>query len=128
MTRRIEFICGLWSGGLSILAALLSLYAMRAINTAGPDGATPLSERTMYFMGLVILGGLGTACGAYLHAGRLITAALGLLWLAAALLVALTMAAIFSVGVFLLPGAILAVVAAIAGARAQAGQLARLPE
>ena len=122
MARRLEFLCGLWSGGLSIAAALLSLYVVRAIGAAGPGAATSISERTLIFMGLVALGGLGAACGAYLHAGRTLAAAPGLLWLAAALLVGLTVAAMFSVGVFLLPGAVLAVVAAVAGARVQATQ------
>jgi len=123
MARRIELLAGLVSGAVTGVAALVAAAALLAINGASgayPPGGGVSSARTLLFLGLIGLGGLGTALGAYLHAARALGAALGLLWLAAGLLLLLAIAGLFSIGIVILPGALLAVIAAVAGSRAQA--------
>lgn len=66
---------------------------------------------------LVGLGGLGAGLGAYQHSFGREGPWLGLLWASALLLVVMTVLAIFSVGIFLLPGTVAALVAAGAGTR-----------
>lgn len=103
------------------VAVAIAAIAIAAINASGsPPPGAGLSTRTLLFLGLIGLGGPSAALGAYLHAARAIGAALGLLWLAAGLLLLLAIAGLFSIGIFILPGALLAVVAAVAGTHAQA--------
>ncbi len=120
MSRHVELISGLIAGGMAGVAVAIAAIAIAAINASGssPPGAG-LSPRTLLFLGLIGLGGPSAALGAYLHAARAIGAALGLLWLAAGLLL-LAIVGLFSIGIFILPGALLAVVAAVAGTHAQA--------
>ena len=111
MSRQFEARCGSLSSLLTISAALAAAWL----------AAT--SARTLLYLGLVALAGLVTAAGANLHARHPGGATLALLWVGAMALVALTVAAMFSVGLLLLPGAVLAVIAAIVGAREQAAHV-----
>ena len=123
IAKRIELIAGLVTGAVTGVAVLVAAAALLVINSASgayPPGGSVSSARTLLFLGLIGLGGLGTALGAYLHAARALGAALGLLWLAAGLLLLLAIAGLFSIGIVILPGALLAVIAAVAGSRAQA--------
>jgi hypothetical protein len=64
---------------------------------------------------LVGLGGLGTGAAAYQHARDREGPWLALLWAAALLLVVMTVLGIFSIGIFLLPGTLAALLAAGVG-------------
>lgn len=64
---------------------------------------------------LLTLSALGAGVGAYLHATYGDAYWLALLWAATAGLIVMTVLAVFSVGIFILPGAVAALVAAIAG-------------
>ena len=64
---------------------------------------------------LIGLGGLGAGIGAYQHALRANDTGLTVLWVSALLLVVMTLLAVFSLGLFLLPGTVSALVAAGVG-------------
>ncbi len=64
---------------------------------------------------LVVLSGLGAGIGAYQHAVNRSRQWLTVLWVSSLGLAGMTVLAVFSVGVFLLPGALAALVAAGTG-------------
>lgn len=119
MLRRVELVTGLVAGAMTGVAVLASALAIQAINigsgSSPPGGGS--SPRTLVFLGLIGLGGLSAALGGYLHAARTIDVALGLVWLAAGLLLLFAVAGLSSIGAFNLPGALLALVAAVAGSQ-----------
>lgn len=101
MARWVELIGG-------VVAALVALVLA---GVAGSLGA--------YWWAVVLIGlsGLGAGVGAYLHVAVGRRQGVALLWISSIGLVVMTALAIFSIGIFLFPGALAAIVAAIVGTR-----------
>lgn len=79
-----------------------------------------------YFWAVAItgLGGIGAGAGVYLHVVDHRQPGLALLWLSWLGLAVMTVLGAFSVGVFILPGTLAALIAAVAGTvRSTAGRL-----
>lgn len=135
MLRRLELVCGMLAALVGLLAWIYVLvgplyaYSSTTIDGTGRtvtvSGSGNLAQRglelrTLAFLVVVLLCALGAGFGAYLHAGHGDRVELVVLFLSAALLQAGALLSIFSVGLFLVPAALLAVIAATAGAGAQA--------
>ncbi|MCL4535284.1 MAG: hypothetical protein M1401_13615 [Chloroflexi bacterium] len=99
MARRVE----LAGGGLAAVIGLAVGILILALGGAG------------WAFALAALSGLGAGVGAYRHASGGGANWLALLWASAAGLTVLTILAIFSVGILLVPGAVAALVAAVVG-------------
>ena len=80
---------------------------------------------TWVFLVVVLLAVLSTGGGAIAHALSGLRAGLVVLWLSAALLLVGGILSIFSVGLFILPVAILALVAAIAASIYEVDEIGR---
>lgn len=113
MLRRIELVSGLLVGVAGIIlpwAVFLSGLEQRLdLHTLGPLVALSLPM-------------LSAAGAAYLHSQHGSRAALALLWVSVVLQLGSVVLAILSIGVFLLPVALLSVIAATAGSVAEAGR------
>lgn len=72
-----------------------------------------------YWWAVAVIGlsGIGAGLGAYLHVVYSRPWGVALLWASAVGLIVMTALAIFSIGTFLLPAALAAIVAAVAGTR-----------
>ncbi len=136
MQRRSE----LWSGLLATVLGIVGLaYAVLGgtgsfqsdtsqVSTDGTvtrttiAGTTSLAEHgvspvTVLFVGIVLFCLAGTATGAYLHSRWEDRVGFVVLWICAALLVVGSLLSGFSIGLFLLPSALLALFAAMVGSR-----------
>ncbi len=99
MARWVELVSG-------VLAALVAVTVAAAMVALGAYA---------WAVVLVGLGGLGAGIGAYQHSLGREGPWLVLLWVSALVLVVMTVLAVFSVGIFLLPGTLAALVAAGVG-------------
>jgi len=85
-------------------------------------GTTSLAEHgvspvTVLFVGIMLFCLAGTATGAYLHSRWEDRVGFVVLWICAALLLVGSLLSGFSIGLFLLPSAVLALFAAMVGSR-----------
>lgn len=114
MSGRVEWIVGLVAGVAGVVGWILALLVALSINT--PEGLGP---RTIAFF-VVMLGCIGgVTTGAYLHGRRGALGGLALLWVCTILVIVGTIISGFTVGIFFLPAAILALVASVAGSFSQ---------
>ncbi len=94
--------------------AVAALVALVIAGVAGFLGAY------WWAVALIGLSGLAAPIGAYLHVAYDRRQGVALLWVSSAGLVVMTVLTIFSIGVFLFPGALAAIVGAMAGTRRSA--------
>lgn len=139
MLRRIELVSGLAAGlvGAAGLAYAVfgptGRYQESSIGTDGTvtravTGSTNLLQEgiepaTAAFLVLAFVLFLGVAAGASLRADGHCQAGLLLLWSSVALLVVVTWVALASVGLLLVPGTLLALIAATTGSIVRSGRL-----
>lgn len=100
MGRPVELIGGGLAAGVGLSAS----------------GIVVLIEGAVWAVVLLTLSGLGAGLGAFRHVLYGETFALALLWASAVTLTTLTFVALSSIGLIVLPGAIAATAAAVAGA------------
>ncbi|HEX5416413.1 MAG TPA: hypothetical protein VFZ25_12160 [Chloroflexota bacterium] len=108
MIGRIGLLVGILAGvtgGIGWIVALLV-----ALSANGPEGVGP---RTLTFFAIMLLAIVGVTTGAYLQSQRAAPGRLVLLWICTILLIVGTVISGFSVGVFFLPAAILALIASV---------------
>ncbi len=135
MVRRIELVSGFAASVFGILGWAYAVfgpthhYMGSAISSGGSTntatGATSLAQNGLEPIGIVFfafmaLVAVSIAPGAYLHSRRGIKAGLMLLWTLTLLLWVSVILGAASIGVLLLPAALLAVVTVVAGSLAQA--------
>jgi len=133
--RRIELVSGLATSAFGILGWGYGLfgptyhYMGTAISSHGnastAGGATSLVQKGLepigiVFFAVILLIVVSFAAGAYWHSQRGVRTALMLLWTLTALLWISVVLGAASIGVLLLPAALLAVVTVVAGSLAQA--------
>lgn len=134
--RRIEGLSGALAGILGFAALLvvifapLGMYGSTSTTTITPGSGpstgggvttgrsvslaeTGISATTAYFLAFMALAILGIGVGAVLHSRTRSNAWRALLWLATAVLLVGVVVAILSVGPFLLPSLLLALVASL---------------
>jgi len=136
MRRRIELGSGLLAGVLGVVGLAYAVLGatgsfqsgMSQVSSDGTiirtttAGTTTLAEHsfspiTIAFVGIALLCVVGTVTGAYLHSRWEDRAGFVVLWTCTALLLVGSLVSGFSIGLFLLPSAVLALVAAVAGSR-----------
>ena len=109
MSGRVAWAIGLAAGVAGGLGWMLALLFAPSAN-----GSSGLGPRTIVFLAVMLLSIGGVAAGVFLHAMRGTPGALAMTWFAAVLLVFGTIISGFTVGVFFLPAAILALAACVA--------------
>jgi hypothetical protein len=137
MLKRIEFTSGLAAGVCGFLGWAYAVfgptyhYVRSAVDSQGRghtvSGSTSLAHngltpQAMVFFVVVVLALIGVASGAYVHSRGGSRPGLALLWTATPLLWIWVVLGAASIGVLLLPAALLAAVAAVTGSLAQARQ------
>jgi hypothetical protein len=130
MLRSFELTAGLAAGLLGLIGLTYALFGQTGtyITTTGTSsgstttttGTTSLVEQglhpiAMLFITLMLLCVVGVAVGAYLHSQQGRRGGLWLLWVATALLAVGVLVSGLSIGLFLLPAALLALLAACLG-------------
>lgn len=128
LARTVEWISGLAAGttGVIVIAYVVFGPLYTTVSTDRPQPRSVslwemgLAPGTVVFLAAVLLCALGSAYGAYLHGRRHRRAGLIVLWVSAILLWTGALLSMFSIGLFLLPVAILSLIAAVAGSRVQA--------
>ncbi len=135
MLRRIELVSGLAASVFGVLGWGCAIfgpayhYTGMAVSSDGKtnsvSGATSLVQKGlkpigMVFFVVVLLIVVSFAAGAYWHSQQGARAALMLLWALTALLWIAVVLGAASIGVLLLPAALLALVTVVAGSLAQA--------
>ncbi len=130
MPKRLELVSGLAASGFGILGLIYAILGptSHSVGTAisvGPSGSTSLAQRgldpaAIVFFALVLLILVGVAVGAYWHSQRGVKAGLTLLWTLTGLLWIAVILGAASIGILLLPAAVLASVTVAAGSRVQA--------
>ncbi|HEV2460359.1 MAG TPA: hypothetical protein VGS80_18545, partial [Ktedonobacterales bacterium] len=104
--------------GLALLAFLVFIVPLSSIAGCGEPGAgciAGVNTVTAFFVALLAFLDVGVGVGAALHGVRGVSGGLAALWLCTIALAAVNFLAILSIGVFLLPGTVLAVAAALLG-------------
>lgn len=142
--QRVELITGLVASVLGVLALGFLLfgptisYATSSVTTCnstgvctttapGTQGTTSLvqsgiSSTALFFLSLLLLCLLGIGISAWLHSTQRQVAWLVLLWVASVLTLAITILGILSIGIFIAPAALLALIAAGIGTGVQVQQ------
>jgi hypothetical protein len=118
MTRQVELLCGLAAGVVGVVGWAYALFGPTYTNDVGGHASVAqisLNPTSITFFVVMLLCIAGVTAGAYLHWRTGSPGGLALLWTAAVLLTVGTALGAASVGVFLLPAALLALIASIAG-------------
>ena len=142
--RRIELISGFGAGAVGLLGLIYALFGptYRYLSvTTKSDGTTsvtsgtaslverqPLEPVTIVVLAALALLVVGVAVGAYLHSQRGLKSGRALLGLSTALLAFGTVLSCFSIGLFLVPGLLLALIAAAMADRRRRNSTSSQPE
>ena len=122
MARSIELVMSIASGVVGILGWLYALFGPVYASSTGAHASVAqisLNPISVAFFAMMLLAVLGVAVGGYLHHQRG-GAWPAVLWTSTLLLVVGTILSGFSVGAFLVPAALLALLAAVIGTSSSA--------
>ena len=114
MLRRVELISGLVAGVVGGIGWILGLLV--ALSSNAPEGLGP--RATIFFV-VMLLCIVGVTSGACMHNQRGAPGGLALLWVCTILLIIGTIISGFTVGIFFLPAALLALITSVTGSFAR---------